>query len=394
MNFGFTEEQDLLRAEVRKWLDERCPLEEVRRIGEAEGGAGYSRELWKEIAALGWVGLTVPEVHGGAGLGWVDLVVLLEETGRSLFPSPLVSTTLAAAALRDAGDEAQQGAWLPRLADGTAVGTLAVQATPDRRDAGGIGVVGARDGEGWRLRGSVDFVPDAEAASLFVVAFRPEGAEDAPAVGSGAEGGAGAAGSEVALALVDSDAPGVAARDWPGIDLTKRLGRLALEDVRVEPEALLGRPGPAGAILERLLDRAALAVTAEASGAAEAAVRLTADYARERVQFGSPIGRFQGVKHPLAEMHVDVESFRSLLYYATWCLDESPAEAPRFVSMAKAYAGEAFARIGIDAVQLHGAVGYTWEYDPHLYLKRSKWVRGVWGDSDWHYGRVAALGGL
>jgi len=391
MNFGFSEEQDLLRAEVRKWLDERCPLAEVRRIVEAEGGPGYSPELWKEIAALGWVGLTVPEAHGGAGLGWVDLVVLLEETGRSLFPSPLVSTTLAAAALGDAGDEAQQSAWLPRLADGTAVGTLAVQATPDRRDAGAVGVVGTRDGEGWRLRGTVDFVPDAEAATLFVVAFRPEGAA---AGGAEAAAGVGAGAPAVALALVEADAPGVAARDWPGIDHTKRLGRLALEDVRVRPEALLGRPGPAGPTLEGLLDRAALAVTAEASGAAEAAVRLTADYARERVQFGSPIGRFQGVKHPLAEMHVDVESFRSILYYAAWCLDESPAEAPRFVSMAKAYASEAFARIGIDAVQLHGAVGYTWEYDPHLYLKRSKWVRGVWGDADWHYGRVAALGGL
>jgi len=376
MNFGFSEEQDLLRAEIRKWLDERCPLEEVRRIGEAEGGPGYSPELWKEIAGLGWVGLSVPEAHGGAGLGWVDLTVLLEETGRTLFPSPLVSTTLAAAALREAGSEEQQARWLPRLADGTAIGTLAVQATPDRRGAGGIGVAGAREGEGRRLEGIADFVSDAEAANLYVVAFREE------------DGGG------ISLALLEGDAPGVAARDWPGIDLTKRLGRLALDGVRVGPEALLGRPGGSGPVLERLLDRAALAVTAEASGAAEAAVRLTADYARERVQFGSPIGRFQGVKHPLAEMHVDVESFRPLLYYAAWCLDESPEEAPRFVSMAKAYASEAFARIGIDAVQLHGAVGYTWEYDPHLYLKRSKWVRGIWGDDDWHYGRVAALGGL
>jgi acyl-CoA dehydrogenase len=135
-------------------------------------------------------------------------------------------------------------------------------------------------------------------------------------------------------------------------------------------------------------------VTAEAVGSAEATVALCVKYAKERIQFGSPIGRYQGVKHPLAEMHVDVESFKSLLYYAAWCLDESPEEAPRYVSMAKAYASEAFARIGIDAVQLHGAVGYTWEYDVHLYLKRAKWVRAMYGDADWHYERVARLGGV
>ena len=144
----------------------------------------------------------------------------------------------------------------------------------------------------------------------------------------------------------------------------------------------------------RILDRATVAVTAEGVGAAEATVALCVKYAKERVQFDSPIGRYQGVKHPLAEMHVDVESFKSLLYYAAWALDESPAEVPRSASLAKAYASDAFARIGIDGVQLHGAVGYTAEYDIQLYLKRSKWARPAFGDADFHYERVAALGGL
>jgi alkylation response protein AidB-like acyl-CoA dehydrogenase len=146
--------------------------------------------------------------------------------------------------------------------------------------------------------------------------------------------------------------------------------------------------------LERFQDLATAAVTAEMIGAAEGAHRLTVEFARQRIQFGKPIGQFQAVKHPLAEMYVDVESFKSLLYYAAWALDERHEDAPRAVSMAKAYASEAFARIGIDAVQLHGAVGYTWEYDAHLYLKRSKWARSTFGDATWHYERVARLGGI
>jgi alkylation response protein AidB-like acyl-CoA dehydrogenase len=129
-------------------------------------------------------------------------------------------------------------------------------------------------------------------------------------------------------------------------------------------------------------------------GAAEGALALTTEYAKSRIQFGSPIGRYQAVKHPLAEMYVDIESWKSLGYYAAWALDEAPDEAPRYVSMAKAYASEAFARIGIDVIQLHGAVGYTWEFDAHLYLKRSKWARPMYGDADYHYDRVATLGGL
>jgi alkylation response protein AidB-like acyl-CoA dehydrogenase len=197
------------------------------------------------------------------------------------------------------------------------------------------------------------------------------------------------------LALVPRDAEGLAAEDAPGMDATKRLGRVRLEGVRVAPEALLGEPGPAAAAaLERLLDLAAAAVTAEAIGAAEGAHALVVRYAKQRTQFGSPIGRFQGVKHPLAEMYVDIESFKSLLYYAAWALDERHPDAPRAVSMAKAYASEAFARIGLDGVQLHGALGYTWEYDAQLYLKRAKWLRPMYGDADHHYERVARLGGL
>ncbi len=375
MNFGFTEEQDLLRAEVRKYLDENAPLDAVRKIAESE--AGFSREQWREIADLGWLGLAIPETYGGAGLGWVDLVVLLEEVGRTLYPSPLISTNAVAAALLDAGSEPQRAHWLPKLADGSEIGTLALLEASDRLDAPGIALSATRDGDALALSGEKLFLPDAEAATLFLVPFR-----------------AGPAPAAIGLALVPRTSAGLHAENLPGMDLTKRLGRLTLDGVRVPADALLGEPGAAWPALARLLDRVTCAVTAEMIGAAEGALALTGEYAKSRIQFGSPIGRYQAVKHPLAEMYVDIESWKSLTYYAAWALDASPAEAPRYVSMAKAYASEAFARIGIDAVQLHGAVGYTWEFDAHLYLKRSKWARPMYGDADHHYARVAALGGL
>ena len=375
MNFGFTEEQELLRREVRKLLDEQCPMAEVRRLRETR--EGYSPELWKQLAELGWLGLVIPEAHGGAELEWIDLVVLLEETGRSLFPSPLISNTLAAAAILDTGSEAQQTAWLPALADGSCIGTLALTEADDVLAPVGIQLRGRRDGNDWVLGGEKCFVTDPEAAGLFVVAFRTG---DAP--------------EDLTLALVERDALGVSARSFPMMDQTKRLGNLSLAEVRVSGDAILGEPGRAWPAIARQLDRGALAVTAELLGSARAALDLTVQYAKDRIQFGSPIGRFQGVKHPLAEMHVAVESARSLLFYAAWALDQSPEDVPRAVSRAKAYASEAFVRVGIDGIQLHGTLGYTEEQDIQLYLKRSKWARPLFGDSDYHYERLISLRGL
>ena len=382
MNFGFSDEQDLLRSEARKFLDETCPLEQVRAVGET--AEGFSPGLWKQIAELGWTGIAIPEEFGGAGLAWVDLVILLQETGRTLFPSPLASTSLAAAAIEATGSDAQKQRWLPGLADGTRIGTLALL-DDDCPDPAAISLEGRADGDGYVLTGEKPFVHDAGTANLFVVAFR--------------------AAAGLALAVVESDDAGVGGRSLPTLDTTKRMGTLSLANARVDPDRMLCTPGATGegatgegaaadAAIARLLDRGAIAMTAEMIGAAEEAHRITTQYAMERIQFDQPIGRFQGVKHPLAEMYVDIESYKSLLYYAAWALDDAPEEVARSASMAKAYASEAFARIGIDGVQLHGAVGYTDEYDIQLYLKRSKWARPAFGDADWHYERVATLGGL
>jgi alkylation response protein AidB-like acyl-CoA dehydrogenase len=370
MNFGFTEEQELLRQEVRKFLDAHAPLDEVRKL--AETPEGFSRELWKQIGELGWIGLTIPEAYGGAGLGWVDLTVVLEEMGRTLFPSPYLATTLAAAAIAEAGSEVQRKRWLPALADGSKIATLAIAEAGDRAAPDGIQLTSTPAADSFALSGEKIQVLDGAAADLLVVAFRS---------GRGA--------SDLSLAVLERDVPGVAVENTPCIDATKRVARVRLDSARVARADVLSG-APAWPALARTLDRAAAAATAEMVGAAEAALYLTVGYSRQREQFGSPIGRFQGVKHPLAEIYVDVESFKSLLYYAAWCLDTGNADAPRFVSLAKAYASEAFARIGIDAVGLHGGIGYTWEYDAQLYLKRSKWSRPLFGDADFHYDRVAA----
>ncbi len=375
MNFGFTEEQELLRREVRKFLDEQCPIDEVRRIAETPDG--YASEQWKQLGGLGRLGLAIPERYGGAGLGWEELVVLLEETGRTLFPAPLISSVLAASAILESGDDTQKERWLSRIADGSCIGTLALIEEGDRLGPDGIQLRGEPDGDGFVLRGEKCCVPDGAQANLAVVAFR---------TGDGD--------SDLGLALVEIPAAGVSIEDVRTLDRTKRLATLRLDGARVDTEATLGRPGAAAGAIAQLLDRGAIAITAEMIGASEAAHALTVQYAKERVQFGSPIGRFQGVKHPLAEGYVDIESMKSLLYHAAWALDASPAEVARSASKAKGFASEAFTRIGVTGIQLHGAVGYTEEYDIQLYLKRSKWARPMYGNEGYHYDRVATFGGI
>lgn len=372
MDFGFSDEQELLRAEARKFLDQNASLEEVRKISTSD--TGLERNLWNRMAELGWVGLTMPEEHGGTGLDLVTLIVLLEEAGRSLFPSPLISTVVAARAIERAGSEEQKARWLPGLADGSKIGTLAYLEETDRHDAEGIALLGKRDGDATPLTGAKQLVPDTASADLFVVAYRSGPDADA-----------------ISLAVIERGVAGLEIDDFPTMDATKRIGRLRFDAVSVGDADRLGAEGSAGAVFAELLDVGALLVAAEAVGAAEGAVSITRDFANERIQFGKPIGKFQGVKHPLAEAHVDVESFKSLVYYAAWALDEGTEDASRAVSRAKAYASETFPRIGIEGVQLHGGVGYTAEYDIQLFLKRSKWMRPAFGDADYHYDRLAVM---
>jgi alkylation response protein AidB-like acyl-CoA dehydrogenase len=375
MNFGFSEEQELLRAEVRKFLDQNAPLERVREISEA--GESTDPHLWNRMAELGWVGLTMPDEHGGVGLNLETMLVVLEETGRSLFPSPLISTVLAAKAIERFGSPDQHARWLPGLADGSKIGTFAFLERDDSWTPDGVGAHAKPDGDELIVSGTKLFVTDAGAADLFVVAVRT-GTDD----------------SAISLVVIEKDAKGLRAEDFDAMDLTKKTGRVDLEEVRVGHDQLLGEINEGWPASQWLLNLGAALVTAEAVGAAEATLQITTDFAKQRIQFDEQIGKFQGVKHPLAEIYVDIESFRSLVYYATWAIDQDAEDAEVAVSKAKAYCSDAFPRAGIMGVQLHGGVGYTWEYDIQLYLKRSKWLRPMFGDADYHYERIARWGDL
>jgi alkylation response protein AidB-like acyl-CoA dehydrogenase len=368
MNFGLTEEQQILANVARRFIEERAPVSKVRDVMESP--SGFDPGLWSGMAELGWPGLTIAEDYGGAGLDWVDLAVLLEETGRGLLPSPLISHSLAATAISEFGNDEQKRRLLPSLASGETIGAVALLEQNEVLGPGGVALAGTPDGDGFKLTGTKSFVADVGVATLFVVAFRaPNG---------------------VRLAVVPSDASGVTAKPYMTMDQTKRMGDLELKDVQVSATDVLSTDDDA---LIRLLDLGAVAVTAESVGAMSRAHEITTQYAKDRIQFGAPIGKYQGVKHPLAEMLVDVETSRSLVYYAAWCVTESRDELPLASARAKAYMGEAFKRLGVDCVQLHGAIGFTWEYDIQLYLKRSKWAFLAYGEPDYHYERVAAIGG-
>jgi alkylation response protein AidB-like acyl-CoA dehydrogenase len=329
------------------------------------------------MAELGWVGLAMPETHGGVGLDLETLLVVLEETGRALFPSALVSTVIAAKAIERFGSESQRARWIPGLADGSKIGTFAFLERSDTLSPGGVETAVKPDGDELILSGEKLFVTDAASADLFVVAVR-----------SGVDADA------ISLVVVERGASGVSAEDFDGMDLTKRIGRLTLDEARIGQDCVLGEQGAAWEAAQWLLDLGAALVAAEAVGSAEAALEITTEFAKERIQFDEQIGKFQGVKHPLAEIYVEIESFRSLVYYAVWALDQDAGDARLAVSRAKAYCADTFPDAAIMGVQLHGGVGYTWEYDIQLYLKRSKWVRPMFGDADYHYERIARFGDL
>ena len=371
MDFGFNEEQEQLRSQVRRFLDGECPMERVRSLIDAE--EPFDKGLWGRMAELGWQALTVGEEFGGLGLAWEDLIVVAEEMGRTLCPSPFVANAVAARALSVVGTTEQASTRLPELASGRCVATLAHLEESDILGEEGIALEAGTKNGGTELRGVKMFVPWGQAADLFLVAAR--------------EGGG------VSLFAVESTRPGVTVEALKLTDPTNRAARLSLDSVAVDAADRIGPAGEAWPGLEKVLQAATVALAAEMVGAADAAVALAGEYAKVRRQFGQPIGRFQGVKHLLAERYVEVESARSLVYYASWAVDNLQ-DATAQVSMAKAAASEALDRGGEDCIQVHGAIGYTWECDAHLYYKRGRYCRNLLGSPEYHFERILASQGL
>ena len=375
MNFGFNEEQELLRNTARKFFENECGSETVRRLMETP--EGISAELWKKLAEQGWLGLIYPEQYDGTGLGLVDLVVLMEEMGRAVAPGPYFSTVLLGGlAILEAGGDAQKKEWLPRIAAGDKRVALAWMEPSAQLGPAGVTLTAVKRGETFTLSGTKLFVHDAHTADALVVAARTR-------PGAGADG--------VSLFLLPKGTKGLEVTLLPTMDQTRKLCEVACSDVTVGADALLGAAGAGWAPLSRVLDRATVALCAEMCGGAQKVLDMTVEYAKIRQAFGRPIGSYQGVKHRAADMLVDVENSKSITYYAAWALDENSPEAPLAVSMAKAYVSDAFRRVAAAGIQLHGGIGFTWEHDLHLYFKRAKGSEFTFGDATHHRERVAQL---
>ena len=378
MDIGFSEEQELLRDTARKFLDSECSTQFVRRMMDTEDA--ITDEFWRQLAENGWLGITYPEDAGGSALGLVDLVVLMEEIGRAVMPGPYPATVLlGGAAIAVGGSPAQRREWLPRIAAGEVKATLAVTEPNARWDAAGITATARETRGGFTLSGGKIFVPDAHLADVLVVAARSRD-------GSTMEDG-------VSLFLVPKDTAGLAIRRLPSVDETRKLCEVKLDNVAVPGSALLGELHQGWAPLQGVIDRAAVALSAEMCGAAQRVLEMTVDYAKLRVAFGKPIGTYQGVKHKCADMLVDIENAKSLTYYAAWAVDEGEADASLAVSMAKAAASDAGRKVCAAGIQLHGGIGMTWEHDLQLYLKRAKADEVAFGDATWHRERIARLMG-
>lgn len=367
MDARLTEEQEFLRASAREVLARECPSSLVRAM--AADPLGCPDALWQRMGELGWTGLAVPERLGGAGLGPCELGVLLEEMGRVLLPGPFFSSAvLGSGALLLGGTDAQRGALLPALARGRLRVTLAVLEEEERWDADGVRLPARRKGSDLVLTGTKRFVLDARGADRLVVAARGE------------EDGA------LRLLLVDPRAPGVRIEPVALVDATRKAARVHLEGVAVAPDAVLD--ADAGT-LERVLDRARVALCAEMLGSAARVLETSAAYARQREQFGRPIGSFQAIQHRLADMLVALEAARSATGYAAWAIATDEPDAALRAAMAKACTSEACTRIAEGGIQIHGGQGFTWEQDLHLHYRRAVVSARLFGDPAWCLEEVA-----
>ncbi len=374
MNFSFTTEQEELRRYTRQWLDENCPLETVRMLMDTE--RGYDDGHWAAIAEMGWLGMAIPSEWGGAGFTFLELFVLLEEQGRSLFCAPFLSTVvMAAGVVEEAGDDRQKKEILSAIASGELIAAVAFTEPNGRWEAEGVTTEARpRPGGGWTLNGTKSFVLDGHVADLLVVA-------------AGADQG-------VSLFLVPAGTEGVARGRLETMDQTRKQAEITLTDVHLASDALLGPEGGGWPILDRMLERAAVALSAEQVGGAQACLEMAVSYAKVRKQFGRPIGSFQAIKHKCADMLAQVESARSAAYYAGWALSEDNEERPLMASLAKSYCSESYFFSAAENIQIHGGIGFTWEHNAHLYFKRAKSSELLFGDPSFHREKIAVHLGL
>ena len=363
MYFDLTDEQQAIKSTAHDFLASRFKSERLREI--AAGDDGFDPSGWKEMADLGWTGLALPEQWGGQGLGIVELAILFEEMGYALAPSPLFSSTLVGLVLALCGSDDQRERYLRPLALGE------TRAAPAFWDAGSPALVGEftlpaeADGDGIVLNGEKVLVPDAASADFFLVAT-----------------------ADGRRHVVPADAEDVAVVPETSLDLTRRFSSVRFDGVRVAAAETL--PAQAADYFQ-VFYRVCVMLAAESTGVAQRALDFSVEYAKDRQQFGRPIGAYQAVSHRCAQMLLETENSRSAVYGAAWAADAEPESLPLAASMAKAYAGDAGWRVPDAAIQVHGGIGFTWEHDLHFFLKRGRSNAAIFGDSRWHRERVADM---
>jgi alkylation response protein AidB-like acyl-CoA dehydrogenase len=348
MNFDFSDEQKQLRDEARKFLTEKSPPKAVRVV--LDGKAPYDRELWRGLAEMGFLGVAIPESYGGAGAGHLELCVIAEEMGRALAPVPFSSTVyLAAEALLIAGSEAQKQKWLPKIAKGEAIGTLALFEGKGNPSPQAIKLAAS----GNALTGVKVPVADGAIADFAIVV---------------AGTGSGGRESDITLYLVELKGDGIETKALSNLDPTRGQAEITFKNAKAEP---LGRTGEGWSILAQVLDRAAVLMAFEQVGGADRALEMGRDYALDRIAFGRPIGSFQAVKHMLADMYVSATLARSNCYYGAWALSTNSSELPEAAAGARISATQAFQHCAKNNIQVHGGMGFTWEFDCHMFYRRA-----------------------
>jgi len=358
MILGVSAEQEELRASVRRFLEDRAPLTRVRALMD-DGETDWA--VWEQAGSqLGLQGLAIPEAYGGAGFGFAEQAIVLEEFGAALYGGPyLASAVLAATAL------------LPDIASGQTVATLAFTEDGGSWDLGAIRLSAVKDGTAWRLDGHKSFVLDGATAGLILVIATTD--------------------AGLSLFAVEGDTEGLSRAALPALDQTRQLARLEFAGVTGR---LIGSPGDGAAVLDRTLDVAAIALAAEQLGGAQRALDMAVEYAKIRRQFDRPIGSFQAIKHRCADLLLEVESLRSAVGYAAAAVAEDSPEIPVLASLVKAYASETYFHVAAENIQIHGGIGFTWEHDAHLYFKRAKASELFLGDGAYQRERLASRIGL
>jgi alkylation response protein AidB-like acyl-CoA dehydrogenase len=371
VDFGFSEEQEMLRQSARALLERECSSAVVRKLMEDERGCDAA--LWKRMAELGWLGLVIPEEFGGGGLSYVDLILIMEEMGRVVLPSPFIWTVMFTEAIKRAGSDKQKCSYLPKIASGELIATVAYLEPSAVWSPDGIAMVARKEGTGYVLDGTKLFVNDGHIANWILLAAR-----------TGETGSRG-----ITLFALESNRPGIAVTRLTTMDQTRKLAEVTFTGVKADATDIVGPVGDGWNIMSNVIDCGKVMLAGEMMGGAQKVLELTVDYAKVRVQFGRPIGSFQAVQHKCANMMIDVEGAKSAAYYASWAVSNQVAEAPLAAALAKAAASDAFRRVSAEGIQLHGGIGFTWDHDMHLYFKRAKSSEFSFGDANWNRELVA-----